>query len=103
MLSQEKPLERKFCAWLKSIDGKPVKGPSYTDKGIPDRICVLPHGGGTVWIEFKGNTYYQLTPMQQVWRERIIDSSPDRYFLVDTEEDLKHVIDACKRFMNMLQ
>lgn len=98
--SEEKPLERKFCTWLKSIGGEPVKGPSYTNKGIPDRIAVLPNGGGTVWIEFKGNTYYQLTPIQQYWKELLLNSDPERYFVVDTQEDLQKVIEACKSFID---
>ena len=97
--SQEKLLERKFCEWLKSIGGEPVKGPSNTNKGIPDRIAVLPRGGGTVWIEFKGGTYYQLTPIQEWWKNLLISSDPTRYFVVDTKEDLNTVIEACKGFM----
>lgn len=97
--SQEKPLERKFCEWLKSIGGEPVKGPSYTNKGIPDRIAVLPNGGGTVWVEFKGGTSYQLQPMQVWWKDLLIASDPHRYFCVDTKEDLDNVIAACKKLM----
>lgn len=100
--SQEKPLERKFCKWLKSIGGEPVKGPSFTNKGIPDRICVLPKGGGTIWVEFKGGTYYQLTPIQMWWRDKLIDSDPNRYFMVDTDEDLEKLIETCKSLMGMI-
>ena len=98
--SQEKPLERKFCEWLRSIGGEPVKGPSFTNKGIPDRIAVLPNGGGTVWIEFKGGTSYQLTPIQKWWRDLLMNSDPTRYFVVDTKEDLARVIETCKRFID---
>lgn len=100
-ISQEKPLERKLCEWAKSIGAEPVKGPSYTNKGIPDRIIVLPNGGGTVWVEVKGGTYYQLTPMQQWWKALLLNSDPERYFVIDNKEDLQKVIDACLRFIDI--
>lgn len=97
--SQEKPLEKKFCEWLKSIGGEPVKGPSFTNAGIPDRINVLPNGGGTIWVEFKGGTEYQLTPIQQWWKRLLLNSDPTRYFVVDTKEDLEKLIETCKSLM----
>lgn len=98
--SQEKLLERKFCEWIKSIKGEAVKGPSYTNSGIPDRIVVLPNGGGTIWVEFKGGTYYQLTPIQQWWKDLLMNSDPTRYFCVDTKEDLDRLIETCKRLID---
>lgn len=100
MPSNEKYLERKFNEFIKSIKGMSVKGPSYMYTGIPDRIVVLPKGGGTIWVEFKGGTYYQLQPMQKVWREILMDSDPDRYFLVDNKEDLDNLIETCKRLID---
>ena len=100
MASNEKYLERKFNDVIKSIKGMSVKGPSYMYTGIPDRIVVLPNGGGTLWVEFKGGTYYQLQPMQQWWKEFLIDSAPDRYFLVDNKEDLDRLIETCKRLID---
>ena len=93
--SIEKPLERKFVQWCESVGAKAVKGPAYLYKGIPDRIVVLPKGGGTLWVEFKGGTVYQLTPMQQYWRRMLMDSDPTRYFVVDNYDDLKNLIDYC--------
>ena len=98
--SIEKYLERKFCLWLKSKGGEPVKGPSYTNKGIPDRIAVLPRGGGTLWIEFKGGTSYQLTPMQKWWKNLLLSSDPERYFCVDTKEDLERLIQRCESLID---
>lgn len=98
--SIEKYLERKFCEWLKSVGGEPVKGPSYTNKGIPDRIAVLPNGGGTMWIEFKGGTAYQLTPMQKWWKNLLLSSDPERYFLVDTKDDLQRLIAKCQSLID---
>ena len=98
--SQEKYLEHKLCEWVKSIKGKAVKGPSYTDKGIPDRIIILPKGGGTVWVEVKGGTYYQLTPMQKWWKDLLLDSDPDRYFCIDTKDDLEQFIKRCESLID---
>lgn len=98
--SIEKSLEKKFVEWCDSIGGKAVKGPAYMYAGIPDRIAVLPHGGGTIWVEFKGGTYYQLTPIQEHWRKRLIDSDPTRYFCIDTWEDYQTLIDYCLTLMH---
>lgn len=100
MASNEKYLERKFNDYIKSIKGMSVKGPSYMYTGIPDRIVVLPNGGGTLWVEFKGGTYYQLQPMQKVWRDILINSDPNRYFLVDNKEDLQNLIETCERLID---
>ena len=100
MASNEKYLERKFNEYIKSIKGMSVKGPSYMYTGIPDRIVVLPNGGGTLWVEFKGGTYYQLQPMQKVWRDILINSDSNRYFLVDNKEDLQNLIETCERLID---
>lgn len=100
MPSNEKYLERKFNEFIKSIGGMSVKGPSFMYTGIPDRIAVLPNGGGTIWVEFKGGTYYQLQPMQIWWKELLMSSDPNRYFLVDNKEDLDRLIETCKRLID---
>lgn len=98
--SQEKYLERKLVEWVNSIGGIAVKGPAFTDRGIPDRIIILPKGGGTVWVEVKGGTYYQLEPMQKWWKEQILQSSPNRYFLIDTKDDLEQFKKTCLAYMS---
>lgn len=100
MASNEKYLEYKFNEFIKSIKGMSVKGPSFMYTGIPDRIAILPNGGGTIWVEFKGGTYYQLQPMQVWWKELLISSDPNRYFLVDNKEDLDRLIETCKRLID---
>lgn len=100
MASNEKYLERKFNDFIKSIKGMSVKGPANMYTGIPDRIAVLPNGGGTIWVEFKGGTYYQLQPMQVWWKDLLVDSDSSRYFLVDTKEDLDKLIETCKRLID---
>ena len=99
--SIEKYLESKFVEWCKSVRTVAVKGPAQMYKGIPDRIVALPDGGGTVWVEFKGGTSYQLQPMQMHWRDLLERSNPNRYFVVDTKEDLDALIKRCEAFMRI--
>lgn len=98
--SIEKSLERSFVAWVKTQGGRAVKGPAYTDAGIPDRIVVLPDGGGTLWIEFKGGTAYGLTPMQLWWKRLLTSSDPERYRCIDTWDDLEKLKQYCLTLMS---
>jgi len=98
--SSEKRLERAFCKWLDyEYDVVGVKGPSMFAKGIPDRFFQLPSGGGTVYVEFKGGTYYALTKMQLWWKQYILDSSPNRYFVVETDEELEDLKQHCRNLI----
>ena len=98
-MSIEKYLEKKLVEWVRSIGGEAFKGPSAQYRGIPDRIVVLPMGGGTVWVEVKGGTDYGLTPMQVQFKKRLKDSNPNRYFVIDTKEDLERLIAICKCYI----
>lgn len=95
----EKYLESNFVKWCNEKDIVPIKGPVTTSKGFPDRFLQLPKGGGTIYVEFKGTSYYSLTPLQEWWREYLLLSSPNRYFLVDNVEDLKNLKIRCLSFM----
>ena len=92
--SIEKYLEKKFVDWCRENKIIAVKGPAQMYKGIPDRIVIIPNGG-TIWVEFKGNTYYQLSPMQQKWKSFLLASDPDRYFCINTKEELNALIQLC--------
>jgi|LGOV01.1.fsa_nt_gb hypothetical protein len=98
-MTGEKRLERNFCAWCKERDIVPVKGPANLAKGIPDRFLGLPSGGGTIYVEFKGSSYYGLQPMQMWWQEYLLDSSLNRYFVIDNDEDLANLKSACEKFI----
>ena len=99
MSSIEKYLESKMVRWCNDHGAKAIKGPAYMEAGIPDRIIVLPHGGGTLWVEFKGGTAYGLTPIQQWWKKLLLDSDPKRYFCIDTKEQLEDLINYCLTLM----
>ncbi|MBO5712341.1 MAG: hypothetical protein J6R47_05820 [Acholeplasmatales bacterium] len=53
-----------------------------------------------MWIEFKGGTSYQLTPMQKWWKNLLLSSDPERYFLVDTKDDLQRLIAKCQSMID---
>lgn len=95
----EKKLESDFVRWCQRKQIVAIKGPVMTTKGFPDRFLQLPNGGGTIYAEFKGTSYYTLTPLQVWWKDYILKSSPHRYFLVDNEEDLERLKAACEKFI----
>lgn len=106
--TQEKYLERTFNNWLRSTfewEGS-VKGPAHTNRGVPDRIIVLPKQGGTIWVEFKGDLpSYKFDPesMQGEWMRMLQESNPNRYFFVETAADLVRLKQACLVFMSIGQ
>ncbi len=95
----EQALERDFVKWCNERDIVPIKGPSATAKGFPDRFIQLPKGGGTIYVEFKGTSYYDLTPIQQWWKQYLLSSNPFRYFVIDTKEDLEVLKELCLHFI----
>lgn len=97
----EKKLEVAFVVWCQRKQIIAIKGPANTAKGFPDRFLQLPNGGGTIYVEFKGTSYYTLTPIQVWWKDYILRSSPHRYFLVESEEDLEKLKAACEKFIEI--
>ena len=97
----ESALEKNFSAWCQVRDIIPIKGPSMFAKGIPDRYVQLPDGGGTIYIEFKGTSYYGLTAMQRMWKDYLINSSPNRYFLVENTDELDALKKRCLEFIDI--
>jgi hypothetical protein len=95
----ESSLETNFCKWCKEHDIIPIKGPVAQSKGFPDRFVQLPNGGGTIYVEFKGTSNYDLTPMQRWWGEYLKNSNPNRYFTVSTPEELNMLKQRCLEFI----
>lgn len=52
MIESEKVLERKLVDKIKKLGGHAYKFVSPNQRGVPDRLCVLPHGI-TVFVELK--------------------------------------------------
>lgn len=99
MATMESYLEGKFVDWCNKVGAKAVKGPTMHSKGFPDRFVALPNYGGTVYVEFKGTSYYDLEPLQKWWMMQIKKSSPDRHFVVRSRSDLEDLIRTCEGFM----
>jgi hypothetical protein len=97
----EKRLESDFVRWCQSKEIVAIKGPVITSKGFPDRFLQLPKGGGTIYVEFKGTSYYDLAPLQAWWKEYLMGSNPHRYFLVTNDDELDHVKKMCDKFIKI--
>lgn len=97
----EAALEKRFVKWCQDRDIVPIKGPSMIVRGIPDRYIQLPHGGGTLYIEFKGNTYYGLQPMQEWWKRYLTNADPLRYYLVSNLEELEQLYADIEKFIKV--
>ena len=101
MATIEQALESNFVKWCKEKEIVAIKGPSATAKGFPDRFLQLPNFGGTIYVEFKGTSYYDLTPIQVWWKNYLKASDPLRYFVIDTKEDLENLKLRCEQFMQI--
>lgn len=64
MIESEKVLERKLCKRVKELGGNAYKFVSPNQRGVPDRLCILPHGV-TVFVELK-TTGKKPTKMQEL-------------------------------------
>ena len=94
-MALEEVLENGFYKWCNERKIVAIKGPTATSRGFPDRFVQLPHGGGTIYVEFKGSSYYDLTPMQRWWQAYLLLSHPLRYFKVETKEELEVLKQRC--------
>lgn len=52
MIESEKALERKLCNEIKKLGGHAYKFVSPNQRGVPDRLCLLPNGIA-VFVELK--------------------------------------------------
>lgn len=96
----EQYLEDNFVKWCKEQHIEAIKGPTMMSRGFPDRYCILPNFGGTIYVEFKGSDlYYDLTPLQQWWRRILLGSDSNRYFVIYTKEELEQLKQKCLDFM----
>ena len=97
----EKTLEFSFVKWCRDHRIAALKGPVGLSKGFPDRFAMLPDGGGTIYVEFKGTSYYDLTEIQKWWQKYLLKCDPHRYFVVTTKEELAQLEEACLAFMEI--
>lgn len=86
---RESALERKTREAVERIGGKMPKWVSPGNRGVPDRIAILP-GGRTVYVEMKA-AGEPLEPLQRKWRKTLIDMG-HLYYKIDSEADIDQFI-----------
>lgn len=88
--------EAKLEEWCRGAATKAggylLKWVSPGNKGVPDRILLMP--GYVVFIEFKAPKK-NLDPLQAVWRARIVGLDLD-HATVRTKEEFMHILRSCK-------
>ncbi|MGG1601117.1 VRR-NUC domain-containing protein [Paenibacillus naphthalenovorans] len=86
---RESMLERRLVREVERIGGLAPKWVSPGNRGVPDRIVILP-GGRTVYVEMKAPGK-PLEPLQAKWA-RTIRKMGHRHYKIDTEEDIDRFI-----------
>lgn len=90
----ERNIEKRFCDQAKRQGCLVYKFVSPNQRGVPDRLVVLP-GGETVYIEFK-RPNGKLTELQEVQIGRLQEQGA-RVFVVYSHEDATTVLNELLR------
>lgn len=83
----EKAIEQKLVKLVEANGGRCIKWTSPSSSGVPDRIVILPHGR-VIFIETKRPKGGRLSPMQRIWRDRLI-ALEQEYYIISNESDLE--------------
>lgn len=86
---RESQLERKARLAVERIGGKMPKWVSPGNRGVPDRLTILP-GGLTVYVELKAPGK-PLEPLQRKWRKDLL-ALGHRHYKIDCEADIERFI-----------
>lgn len=86
---RESQLERKFRLAVEAVGGKAPKWTSPGNRGVPDRVVVLP-GGRTVYVELK-SPGEPLTPLQRKWK-KTLEQLGHKHFKINSEDDIERFI-----------
>ncbi|MFD1954280.1 VRR-NUC domain-containing protein [Paenibacillus thailandensis] len=86
---RESTLERKFRLAVERIGGKAPKWVSPGNRGVPDRLVILP-GGRTVYAELKAPGK-PLEPLQRKWQKTLLGMG-HRHYKIDSDEDIDRFI-----------
>lgn len=86
---RETQLEKKARLAVERIGGKMPKWVSPGNRGVPDRIAILPDGL-TVYVEMKAPGK-PLEPLQRKWRKELL-AMGHRHYKIDSEEDIERFI-----------
>lgn len=90
---RESALERKFRQAVESIGGVAAKWVSPGNRGVPDRLVILP-GGRTVYVEMKAPGK-PLQPLQEKWARKLRKLGHEVY-KIDSDEGIDRFIDEVR-------
>ncbi|WP_438435426.1 VRR-NUC domain-containing protein [Gorillibacterium sp. sgz500922] len=83
---RESALERRLVREVKAIGGVAPKWTSPGNRGVPDRLVILP-GGRTVYVEMKAPGE-PLKPLQRKWA-KTLGGLGHRHFKIDSVADIE--------------
>ncbi|QRG66943.1 VRR-NUC domain-containing protein [Brevibacillus choshinensis] len=86
---RESNLERRLVREVERIGGKAPKWTSPGNRGVPDRLVILP-GGRTVYVEMKAPGK-QLEPLQEKWA-KTLRSLGHEVYKIDSVEGIEEFI-----------
>lgn len=86
---RESKLERRLVNEVKRIGGIAPKFVSPGNRGVNDRLVILP-GGQTIYVEMK-SPGKPLEPLQARWA-RILRNMGHRFYKIDSNEDIDRFI-----------
>ena len=100
MIESEKVLERKLCKRVKELGGHAYKFVSPNQRGVPDRLCVLPHGV-MVFVELK-TTGKKPTKLQELCMNEL-RALGQECVVIDSSEALDELIDRLSNYIKALE
>jgi hypothetical protein len=86
---RESVLERRLVREVERIGGRAPKWVSPGNRGVPDRLVILP-GGLTVFVEMKAPGK-PLEPLQERWA-KILRGLGQKVYKIDSQEDIDRFI-----------
>ncbi|MGG4397223.1 VRR-NUC domain-containing protein [Paenibacillus thiaminolyticus] len=86
---RESTLERRLVREVRRIGGRAPKWVSPGNRGVPDRLVILP-GGRTVYVEMKAPGK-PLQPLQQKWAKTLRQLGHEVY-KIDSNDDIDRFI-----------
>lgn len=82
---KESKLEDKLLLGIKSKGGRALKFVSPGNRGVPDRIILMP-GAKVYWVEVK--TTGEVPEPLQLWWHRVLRALGFEVWVIDNESDL---------------
>lgn len=93
-MKQERDIEQELCRQIRAMGGKCPKWTSPGETGVPDRICLLPHGV-IAFVETKRPKDGRLAPKQRYWR-RVLRALGFSATVISTPEELEELVRCLK-------